>query len=75
VTSGRVRTVLTDVSGSFGVSAAGGASSLNTGDSRLQSSQLSPIASVQRRILHDGIVHHLHANNFRQIQFALKMIS
>src|SRR5258708_21183507 len=40
----------------FGISTAAGASRLNAGDARLQSGNLGPIASVERRILHDGIV-------------------
>ncbi len=40
----------------FGISTAAGASGLNAGDARLQSGKLGPIASIERRILHHGIV-------------------
>jgi hypothetical protein len=40
----------------FDISTAAGASGLNAGDARLQSGKLGPIAFIERRILHDGIV-------------------
>jgi hypothetical protein len=40
----------------FGIPTAAGASGLNAGDARLQSGKLGPIASIERSILHDGIV-------------------